>query len=129
MKFETLASDLERLKNYREKLYASLDKEIYARLSPIEGTPYILTLSAVGLRGEILLHMAHDNGVLIGTGSACSSNSKTRYNKIVLACGYDEKTADGTIRISFSPQTTESEIVETATVLNTIGRDLKRRMD
>ena len=128
IKFQTLLDDYTRLTTLRERLFSLLDKDVYVRLSPLDGTPYILTLSAVGLRGEILLHMAHDNGVLIGTGSACSSNSKTRYNKIVLACGYDEKTADGTIRLSFSPSTTETEIEQTAIVLNAIGQDLKRRM-
>lgn len=127
-KFTTLKADFARLAEYREKLWSALDKDVYTRLSPEDGTPYILTVSAVGLRGEILLHMADDKGVIIGTGSACSSNAKTRYSKVILACGYDEKTADGVLRLSFSPQTTEAEIEETAGVLNEIGRDLKRRM-
>ena len=127
-KFRHLVEDGKRLEGYREKLCSLLDTEVYTRLSPVDGTPYILTLSAKGLRGEILLHMAHDKGLLIGTGSACSSNAKTRYNRIVLACGYDEKTADGTLRLSFSTDTTEKEIEEAAAILNEIGRDLKRRM-
>lgn len=127
-KFETLNEDYERLSGYREKLWETLDKAIYTRISPQGASPYILTVSAVGLRGEILLHMANDKGLIVGTGSACSSNAKTRYNKTVLALGYDEKTADGTLRISFSPQTTETEIVKAVEILNEIGRDLKRRM-
>jgi cysteine desulfurase len=127
-KRQTLLENSEKLLSYREKLWDLLDKDIYTRLSPLDGTPYILTLSAVGLRGEILLHMARDKGLLIGTGSACSSNSKMRYNKVILACGYDEKTADGGIRLSFSTDTTEEEIISSANILNEIGRDLKRRM-
>ncbi len=127
-KFSTLKADFLRLAEYREKLWSVLDKDVYMRLSPEDGTPYILTVSAVGLRGEILLHMADDKGVVIGTGSACSSNAKTRYSKVILACGYNEKTADGVLRLSFSPQTTQAEIEEAANVLNEIGRDLKLRM-
>ena len=127
-KRQALIENSEKLLSYREKLWDLLDKDIYTRLSPLDGTPYILTLSAVGLRGEILLHMARDKGLLIGTGSACSSNSKMRYNKVILACGYDEKTADGGIRLSFSTDTTEEEIISSANILNEIGRDLKRRM-
>ncbi len=127
-KFSTLRSDLERLKGYREKLWDGLDKAVYSRLSPLEGTPYILSISAVGLRGEVLLHMANDKGLIIGTGSACSSNAKTRYSKVILACGYDEKFADGVIRLSFSSETTEEEIDEAIAVLNEIGRDLQKRM-
>ncbi len=127
-KFANLQKDFERISAYREKLWEALDKSVYSRLSATDGTPYILSVSAVGLRGEILLHMANDKGLIVGTGSACSSNAKSRYSKVVLACGYDTKTADGVLRLSFSSQTTEEEIVQAANILNEIGRDLKRRM-
>ena len=116
------------MQNYREKLWMDLDKDVYMRLSSEESTPYILTISALGVRGAILQQMADDKGLLMGTGSACSSNSKLRYSKVVLACGYDEKTADGMLRISFSTDTTEEEISQAATILNQIGRELKERM-
>ncbi len=127
-KFFTLKEDLERIKSYREKLWSSLNKEVFMRISSLESTPYILSVAARGLRGEILLHMANDKGLLVGTGSACSSNAKHRYSKVILACGHDEKTADGVLRLSFSPQTTEEEIKKAADILNEIGTDLSRRM-
>ncbi len=127
-KFSTLRADYQRLSEYREGLWEGLDKSIYTRISSSEGTPYILSISAVGLRGEVLLHMANDKGLIIGTGSACSSNAKTRYSKVVLACGHDEKTADGVLRVSFSPETTEEEIEKSVVILNEIGRDLQKRM-
>ena len=127
-KFATLKSDLDRLTGYREKLWDLLDKSVYTRLSTEDGTPYILSVSAVGLRGEILLHVANDKGLIIGTGSACSSNAKHRYSKVILACGYDEKTADGVLRLSFSPQTTEEDIVKAAEILNEVGGALAKKM-
>ncbi len=127
-KFSALRADFERMKKYRENFFENLDKGLFTRLSSEEGTPYILTVSAVGLRGEILLHMANDKGVIIGTGSACSSNAKTRYSKVILACGYDEKTADGVLRISFSPETTEEEVKTASRILNEVGQELKERM-
>ncbi len=127
-RFASLRADYERILGYRERLWQGLDKEVYARLSSTEGTPYILSVSATGLRGEVLLHLANDRGLIIGTGSACSSNAKTRYSKVILACGYDEKTADGVLRLSFSPQTTEEEIDGAITILNEVGRELQRRM-
>ena len=127
-KFATLREDFERLYRLREKLWQGLDKEIYLRLSDEDCSPYILSISAVGLRGEILLHMANDKGLIIGTGSACSSNAKTRYSKVILACGYDEKTADGVLRLSFSQKTTEAEIDQAVAILNEIGSELKKRM-
>ena len=127
-KFATLRVDLERLRSYREKLWNGLNKEIFLRISSEDSSPYILSISAKGLRGEVLLHMANDKGLIIGTGSACSSNAKTRYSKVILACGYDEQTADGVLRISFSPETTENEIDAAIDILNEIGRDLTKRM-
>ena len=127
-KFATLKSDFDRLTSYRELLWDLLDKSVYTRLSAEDGTPYILSVSAPGLRGEILLHMANDKGLIIGTGSACSSNAKNRYSKVILACGYDEKTADGVLRLSFSPQTTEEEIIKAAEILNEVGGALAKKM-
>ena len=127
-KFATLKADAERLRGYRERVWNGLNKDVFIRLSTEDGTPYILTISAVGLRGAVLQQMANDKGLLVGTGSACSSNSKLRYSKIVLACGYNEKVADGTLRISFSPETTEEDIEKAVLILNEIGEDLKNRM-
>ena len=127
-KFSTLREDFERLRAYREKLWQGLDKEVFVRLSGEACSPYILSVSAVGLRGEVLLHMANDRGLIIGTGSACSSNAKTRYSKVILACGYDDKTADGVLRISFSPKTTELEVEKAIEILNAIGKELQQRM-
>ena len=128
VKFKTLKADYERIRAYRERLWDLLDKSLFTRLSSQDGTPYILSVSATGLRGEILLHLANDKGLIVGTGSACSSNAKTRYSKVVLACGYDEKVADGVLRLSFSHETTEEEITQAAEILNGVASDLKRRM-
>ena len=87
-----------------------------------------MSISAVALRGEVLLHMANDKGLIIGTGSACSSNTKTRYSKVILACGHDDKTADGVLRISFSPETTQEEVEKAIEILNEIAEDLTKRM-
>lgn len=127
-KFKNIKTDYARIENLREIVWQGLDKDVYTRLSDKETSPYILSISAVGLRGEVLLHMANDQGLIIGTGSACSSNAKNRYSKVILACGYDEKTADGVLRLSFSTETTEEELKIAIEILNTVGRDLKRRM-
>lgn len=126
-KFSSLAADYERLASYRESLWSALDPGIFVRISPKDGTPYILTVSARGLRGEILLHLADDRGLIIGTGSACSSNEKSRYSHVVLACGYDKITADGVLRLSFSPATTKEETERAAQILNACARELLER--
>ena len=127
-KFLTLKEDAQRVHALCERLWEGLDKSVYVRLSSENATPYILLVSAVGLRGEVLLHMANDKGLIVGTGSACSSNAKTRYSKVVMACGVDEKTADGVLRLSFSNESTPEEIESAIAILNEIGQDLSKRM-
>lgn len=126
-KFRTLKEDFTCLRAEREALWNALDKDIFVRISPEEGSPYILSVSAPGLRGEVLLHMADDRGLVVGTGSACSSNAKHRYSRVILACGADERTADGVLRLSFSPQTTAEERAATADILNAAARELKEK--
>ncbi len=125
----SLKEDYDKILTYRESLWNQLNQAWFIRLTPTTASPYILSVSAKGLRGEILLHMAEDRGLLIGTGSACSSNAKNRYSKVVLSMGYSEAVADGFIRLSFSSETTEEEIVSSAKILNEIVEELRKRMN
>ncbi len=128
-KFSALAEDLSRVRGYRETLWDGLDKDIFTRISPADGSPYILTVSAAGLRGETLLHLLDDRGLIVGTGSACSSNAKKRYSRVILACGRSEAEADGVLRLSFSSETTQEEITAATDILNGCAAELKKRMD
>ena len=128
-KAKSLREDFLRLRQYQKMLVDGLDPSVYQILSGENSSPYITSVSAVGLRGEILLHIARDKGLLIGTGSACSSNSKKRYSRVILACGHDERVADGVLRVSFSNETSEEEVKTALGILNEIGRDLKSRMN
>ena len=128
-KFRTLRADFERLQVCREEFWSLLDKDIFLRISSEASSPYILSVSAVGLRGEILLHKANDEGLIIGTGSACSSNAKHRYSRVVLACGYKEAVADGVLRLSFSGETSAEELREAAAILNRAAKDAKEKMN
>ena len=128
-KTSALKENYDRILGYREALWNGLNQNWFIRLTPETASPYILSLSAKGLRGEILLHMAEDRGLLIGTGSACSSNAKNRYSKVVLSMGYSEAVADGFIRLSFSANTTENEIASATQILNEIVEELRKRMN
>ena len=125
-KFVSLAADAERAARLRGLLLEGLDADIFSALSPQDGSPYILSVSARGLRAEVLLHMLDDNGVMVGTGSACSS--KNRYSRVILACGLDERTADGVLRLSLSSETTEEECRRAIEIINRCARELRERM-
>ncbi len=71
-------------------------------------SPYILSVSFKGLRGEVLLHQLEEQGVLVGVGSACSS--KKQNNRVLENMGVSKDYLLGSVRISFSCQNTPSEI-------------------
>ena len=125
-KYGNLKDNFNYVRGLQRELWNRLDKDLFERISPEEGTPYILTVAARGVRGETVLHEADDCGLIIGTGSACSSNEKKRYSRVILACGIDEEHADGILRLSFSPENTPEEMACAADILNKI---VKNRRD
>ncbi|MDE6411638.1 MAG: cysteine desulfurase [Clostridia bacterium] len=125
-KFSSLDLDGERILRLRERLFEKLDKNIFVRLSSEKGTPYVLSVAARGLRGETLVRMLSDQGVFVGTGSACSS--KKQYSRVVEACGVDKELLNGVLRFSFSPENTAEEIDEAAEIVNRAARELLGRV-
>ncbi len=124
-KFARLKEEQKEVERLREEVWGALDRTLFTRLSPQDGTPYILTVSAEGLRGEVLQRMLYDNGLAVGTGSACSS--KHRYSRVMTACGYGERVLDGVLRLSFSPQNTREEGLRAAKILNETANKLKEK--
>lgn len=66
-----------------------------------EQSPYILSISFPGIKGEVLVHALEEDGILVSTGSACSS--KKAGNRVLEAMGKSLDEIVGSIRISFSP--------------------------
>lgn len=104
---------------------ARLNGELFTVLSGEEASPYILSV-ATRLRGEVLMHMCDDAGLIVGTGSACSS--KSRVSRVILACGVAPALAEGVLRLSFSPANTEEECARAADILNRCAAELAERM-
>ena len=125
-KFSALEEDFTRVSGFNARFRDGLDGEIFDILSSPDASPYILSVSAKGLRAEVLLHLLNDAGVLVGTGSACSS--KNRFSRVILACGIGEKRADGVLRISFSPKNTDEEVCRAIRIINENARALALRM-
>ena len=118
-----------KVKRVNELIRFGLDNNLFKIISPSNGSPYILTVSAVGLRGETIMHEADDVGLIIGTGSACSSNANKRYSRVILACGYNENIADGVLRLSFSHENTENDAQNAVEILNRIVKHRKEVME
>ena len=78
-------------------------------------SPYILSLSFEGIRGETLVHILEEKGVIVGTGSACSSKKTT--NRTLEAIGLSREQIEGAIRISFSHENKEDEVLKACEII------------
>lgn len=125
-RYKSLNENFEKITALNRMMWEALDKSLFVKISSEQASPYILTVGVEGVRGETILHEADDLGVIIGTGSACSSNDKKRYSRVILACGVKESLADGILRLSFSPENTTEEVLLAAEILN---RTVKNRKD
>lgn len=118
-RFQSFAENAERAAKLRRLLWELLDKNIFVALSPEQGSPYIFTVAAKGMRGEVLQRQLWEKGVALGTGSAC--NSKKPYSRVIEACGYSKDILNGVLRASFSPETTQEEIRACAAAMNEVA--------
>lgn len=87
--------------------------------------PHIVSIGFAGVRSEVLLHALEDKGIMVSSGSACSSNHPA-ISGTLKAVGTDKKYLDSTIRFSFSRETTEEEIRTTLDALHELIPVLRR---
>lgn len=76
---------------------------------PEDAAPHIINLSFPNVRGEVMLHALEAKQVYCSTGSACSSK-KRHVSAVLTAMGLSADRAEGALRFSFSPYTTDEEI-------------------
>lgn len=96
------------LRNYLiEQLQAIPDVRINALSA--QRLPGIVSASFQGLSAETLLMCLDQVGICVSAGSACVSGS-LEPSHVLVAMGLDPHWAQGTIRFSFSEQTTKEEL-------------------
>ena len=122
-KYSNLKQNNQKVLSIKNFIIENLDKELFTIISQENSSPYILTVSAVGLRGEVIMHSLEVEGLIIGNGSACSS--KNRYSRVIEACGYKNDVLDGVIRLSFNPENTLEEAFVAVEMLNKTAKKLK----
>ena len=111
----TIAERYERVSQLKAHLLEKIGGiENVAVNSPSDGSPYVINISAVGKRSEIMLHFLESKGIYVSSGSACS---KGQQSGVLGEFGISGKRADGAVRISITAQTTEDELDEFAEAL------------
>lgn len=92
--------------------------------APELGAPHILNVS-FPVRGEVLLHALEGEGILVSTGSACSSH-KRQASPVLTAMGLDPQRLEGAIRFSLCPFNMQEEIDRTIEATARCVQMLKR---
>jgi len=86
----------------------------------------ILSVSFLGVRGEVLLHGLEDYEIYVSTGSACSAKRAGQRNYVLPSIGLNEKEVEGTIRFSFSHMNELEEVDKTIDALKNLLKFLRR---
>ncbi len=104
----TVSDRYERASGLKKLLLEKLSgMENVAVNSPEDGSPYIINISVIGRRSEIMLHFLESKGVYVSSGSACS---KGQQSGVLGQFGIKDKRADGALRVSITAETTEAEL-------------------
>lgn len=104
----TIGQRYERAAGLKKYLISRLsDMEQIVVNSPEDGSPYIINISAVGKRSEIMLHFLESKEIYVSSGSACSKGAQSG---VLGQFGINDKRADSALRISITSETTEGEL-------------------
>lgn len=108
---ETLESSEEvhlRLSEFKTMIVDTFNQHPSIVFQPSD-IPYIVNMSFIGVKGEVIVNILSEYNVNISTTSACHSN-KSKPNETLLALGLDRLTIDGSVRISMGYHTTKEDV-------------------
>ena len=125
LKIEENFGKIEEINNYVRNFFK--EKEGIVINSPENASPYVLSLSFKGVRGETLVHVLEEKGVIVGTGSACSSK-KGSLNRTLENIGKTKEENEGAIRISFSFETKFEEVKTACQTIYGAFEELKEKL-
>lgn len=83
--------------------------------TPEGSAPHILSIATGCIKSETLLNFLSSKGICVSSGSACSKGKKSR---VLTEYGLPDHIADSTIRVSFSDDSTEADILALCAALD-----------
>ena len=120
MTFEEMESRYDKVLELKKYFVERLNEIKDIRINgEIDGfSPYILNVSFLGVRAEVLLHLLEEQNIYVATGSACTSKSSAAHGSYVIKyLGLSNKEVESAIRFSFSYENTKEEVDYTIDVL------------
>ena len=126
-KYSKIKENYQIMQDKKQEFLSKIDSDLFTIISTENCSPYIISLSAVGLKGEVLLHKLEEDGIIIGTGSACSS--RNQYSRVLKEAGFGANVLDGVVRISFDINITSEQINYVTQKLNVRANELKRTIN
>ena len=120
MTFEEMESRYDKVLELKKYFVERLNEIKDIRINgEIDGfSPYILNVSFLGVRAEVLLHLLDEQNIYVATGSACTSKSSAAHGSYVIkSLGLSNKEVESAIRFSFSYENTKEEVDYTIDVL------------
>ncbi len=113
--YPTIKERFEYVSKLKQYLIDSISKYSWICINSKEdASPYIVNISVLGVRSEIMLHFLEEKGVYISSGSACSKGEKSG---VLSQFGLSERHSDSAIRVSFCETNTTQDIDAFATAL------------
>jgi cysteine desulfurase len=136
--FRTAAADyctnMSEYHTYVEKLKQRLIDRIIFDGSPIrlltgrESSPYILPVTVEGIPSEVFVRVLDDQGFCLSTGSACSSKSRKKIERVLRRAHFTSAQCASAIRISLSPLISEKMIDELGDTMIQQAKQLGRAL-
>jgi cysteine desulfurase len=85
--------------------------------SPSANSPFITSFSCKDIPSEILVRVMDDRGFAISAGSACSSKSRKKRERVLKYMMYDDSILSSAVRVSVGPETTSDHVYAFCTAL------------
>lgn len=119
-------SNYNRVKLLKNKFIDTISAEKGILNMDYDGSPYILNLAFLGVKGETMLHALDEKGVVVGLGSACSA--KKAGNRVLEELGVPKERVVSSARISFNAYQSIEEIEQAGKIIVNVYRNIKERV-
>lgn len=80
-------------------------------------SPYILLISSAPIPAEVFLRVLNDHGIEASAGSACSSSSAGKRERVLDYMGFNKDIISGAVRFSFNSKTSLEDIHYTLNII------------